>query len=193
VGRELRGELPVAFRVDHVGARAEHRDARGSAGEPAAVGGRVDAECQAAHDGEACVRQGVREGLRIQHAARRGVAAADDGEAGRVQQVGAADHIQHGRRIGDFEQRPGILGVRECHEAMARLLEPAKRALERFRGRAQCEALGHVTGNDVRCRCERRGHRPGGRAELTQQRSLPRFEDTGGQREAKPGDEVVAH
>ena len=86
----------------------------------------------------------------------RGVAAADDGERGALQQLCAAARVEQRRRIGDFEQQPGIGLVGEGDDRMARLAPPrrarapppsppapsrARRALPPARARTSSERL----------------------------------------------------
>ena len=81
-----------------------HGDAARGAREPAAMRRRVDAEREPAHDREPGVAQRLRERLGVGHALRGRVAAADDRERRRVQQLDAALDVEERRRIGDLQQ-----------------------------------------------------------------------------------------
>jgi hypothetical protein len=72
---------------------AHDGDARSAALEPSAVRRRVDAESEAAHDGEARIGKRVRERLRVAHALRGCISAADDREARRGKKLEAAAHV----------------------------------------------------------------------------------------------------
>jgi len=72
--------------------------------------GRIDAEREAADDRDtrACERGG--EALGVGDALLRGVAAADDGDRGAVQQFEPADREQHGRRVRVVSSACGYSG-----------------------------------------------------------------------------------
>ena len=76
------------------------------AGQAAAMRGGVDAEREAGDDGQARLAQRAGERLGVALALRGGVAAADDGERGALQQLDAAARVEQRRRIGDLEQQP---------------------------------------------------------------------------------------
>ena len=117
-------------RVDAVQPGADHRDRAARAVERALVRRAVDAQRQARDDGRSRARLRWRgEGARVVRALRRGVAAADDGERRRGQQLEPALRVQQQRRVGGFEQRRRIGGVaeRRGHAAPAPLSQPGQR------------------------------------------------------------------
>ena len=67
--------------------------------------GRVDPEREAAYDAQACIRERARERSRISHALLRGVAAAHDGKAVRIQQLDPANRVEQDRRIAKLSQQ----------------------------------------------------------------------------------------
>jgi hypothetical protein len=85
-----------------VDAGAEHGDAASRLLQRSAMRGRVHAEREAAHDAVADPGKGAREFMRVLLAVRRAVAAADDGDGRRLQQLHAPFHVQLPRRPVDF-------------------------------------------------------------------------------------------
>src|SRR5437762_13850566 len=69
-------------------------------------------------------------------ALRCGIAAADDGERRLAQQLAPADVGERRRRIGNREQRRGVVGVIPSKERMPRQGEPGERAFELVRIRS---------------------------------------------------------
>ena len=114
VARELVRELAIARRINDVEPGADDGDAARRAGEPAAVRRRVDAEREPAHDREPRVRQRARESFGVRDALLGRVAAADDRERRRVEELDAAFRVQERRRIGGVQQRLGIVGDRRA-------------------------------------------------------------------------------
>ena len=122
---------PVAGRVDDVHAGAENGDGRGvgpvvERPECAAVGRRVDAQRQAADDGEPRPRQVLRKGLGVGRALLGGAAAADDGQRRAAQQFAPADRKQRRRRVHGRQQKGRVVVVGQRQQRVRRIeLEPA--------------------------------------------------------------------
>ena len=124
-GQLMRQRL-VARGIDAVEPGADDGDARTGTRQPATMRRRVDTERQPADDGEPGIGQRMGKRLGIAHPLRRGIAAADHAEAGLAQQVAPSLAIQHGGRIGDFQQGLRIIRIRQRHQAVARLIEPGQ-------------------------------------------------------------------
>src|SRR5262249_49387069 len=122
----------VASRVDNVQTRADDGDAARSAGESPAMCRRIDAQREPARDGEPGVAESPGEGLRVDDALGRRVAAADNGEGWTVQQLKPPSGVEHGGRVGYLQQLTGIFGVGERNDAIPRLLEPGVRYCKRL-------------------------------------------------------------
>ena len=120
--------------------------------ERAFVRGGVDAERESRHDRQAGGRERLRELARVRLALRRRVAAADDRERRPVQQRATPDEEQHRRRVADVEQRARIVGVVPRDDVMRRIVEPARRCVERVL-RDRCERGCATAGGTWRASC----------------------------------------
>ena len=76
------------------------------------------------------------EALRVRDALLRRVAAADDREGRRVEELDAAFRVQERRRIGDVEQRLRIRRVAERDDVVRRVFEPVARLARAARAAA---------------------------------------------------------
>jgi hypothetical protein len=68
------------------------------------------------------------------HALRRGVAAADDGEAAAREEGGVAAYVEYGWRIGDLEQARRVVRIAEGDDVLAGLLSPLDAAVDGLAG-----------------------------------------------------------
>ena len=117
--RDAFAQRAIALRIEDVGTGTQHRDGGSLRIQPAAVGGGVYAEREAAHDGEAGGAESARKVFRIAHALRCGIAAADHGQTGTRQQFAPAAQIQQRRRIRSLKQRLRIFAVGERENGIA--------------------------------------------------------------------------
>ncbi len=114
-------ERTIRSRVYAVDAVAEERHGRRSGVDGAAVGGRVDALGQPAHDAKppraevACKLEGILQ------PALRGVAAADDGDGREVQQARIAVDVQLVGRARNLPEQLGKVLVAATQQVMAGL------------------------------------------------------------------------
>ncbi len=92
----------------------------------ALMGGGVDAERQAAGDGQAGTGQMSGEMVGGFPAERGRVAGADDGELRCSQTVGVAVDEQQRRRIGDLPQQRRIAGIVQRQQVIAGLFQPGQ-------------------------------------------------------------------
>ena len=97
-------QLLVARRVDAVGAGADNGNRRTFGGECATMGGSVDPEGEAADNCEPSASQGLGEGLSGLQALGSRVAAADDGDAGALEQGWITANIEDTGWVGNFQQ-----------------------------------------------------------------------------------------
>src|SRR5205823_5291749 len=72
------------------------------------------------------------------------IAAADDGERRLAQQIAPADVAERRRRIGNREQRRGVVCVIPSKQRMPRQGEPTEQAFELMRIRSTANRLGDV-------------------------------------------------
>ena len=188
--RDALAQGAVAGGIGHVRPRADDGDRSAAAAQRALVRGRVDAQREAGHDAQAGTGQAFRECLRIRPALRTGIAAADDGQARPIQQMGQPSNIKKQRRIGDPGQQFGIAGLAQRDGVVAGPGEPVQRRIEQAACRVgrrlqQRVRLGrrHVGGQ-----CRNVGGEDGVRAaERRQQRGGRARSDAGGALQAEPG------
>jgi hypothetical protein len=95
------------------------------------MGGGVDAERQAAGDGQASSDQMGGETVRGFPAERGGIAATDDGQLRRAQAVRVAMDEQQGRGIGDLPQQQWIAGIVQPQQMVAGLFQPGQVLVDR--------------------------------------------------------------
>ncbi len=102
------GELAVRRGIDAVDPARLHRDSAPARGERRLVSRRVDAECQPGDDHHTRGRELPRHAPRHLDPVRRRCAAADDRHRGLRERVEIAAHREHGRRIGELDERRRI-------------------------------------------------------------------------------------
>jgi hypothetical protein len=88
------------------------------------MGGGIDALGQAADDGQAGLGEVLREGGGIAPALRRGVATADDGQHGAMQDLGPALDVQPGRCARQLVEQRRISRVGAGYEMGVRAFQP---------------------------------------------------------------------
>src|SRR5262249_5316637 len=93
-GGELRRALPIARRIDAIGARPDHRDAAPRMSQPAAVSRGVDAERETAHDRKARGGERGSERLGVFATLRGRVTATDDRKAGHREQLAPSLQVE---------------------------------------------------------------------------------------------------
>ena len=147
----------------------------------------IDAERHAAHDAQARVRQRVRESLGVAASLRRRIAAANDRESGRVQELRAAPRVQDGRRVVDLAQRLRIVRMIESDHMVARRARPRERLVEQRAIRAAGQMpRGGCIPEKSRDLIGRRRERVARRAEMLDELALGDRAHAGNEREREP-------
>ena len=118
-GEDLAGQPRVFAWVDHIEAAAEHGNRSTLAPQGAPVGGRIDAERQAARDAETHANQLFGELMRGIAAERGRIAAADDRELRHGQRSRIAFHEQYERSVRDLAEQAGIVIGAPCNQFAA--------------------------------------------------------------------------
>ena len=129
--RDAPREIAVACRINAIGARADDGERRRVGPERAFVRGRVDAERQPRHNCQVGRGKRFRKFARVRLALRRCVPAADDRQRRTVEQRTPPDEEDHRRRMPDVQQCLRIVGVIPGDDVVLRIVDPARRRLER--------------------------------------------------------------
>ncbi len=155
-------------RKDSIEAGAHHGDAAAAAGEPAAVGRRVDAAAKPADDSQAGRRQCRSESLGVAVSLRGGIATAHDGKRRPIEQLAPAHVIENRRGVRDREQGRGVIRIVPGEQRMPGPGKPCQRAFELAWVGTAANGGGELARHEARQGCLRgaaHGHRVAQRLE----------------------------